>query len=694
MESTDTESRPLEIAHVLFMDLVAYSRLPTDKQTRLIAQLNRVVRNTEQFRRSEAAGELLCSSTGDGMALVFFRDAEAAVRCALEIARALKDPPEVKLRMGVHTGPVYRDKDINDVWTVTGAGINEAQRVMDFGDAGHLLVSGSVAAILSQLTTYTGMLHDLGEFPDKHGQPVHLFNLYTEELGNPALPAKLQPLTATSLRVAILYKRHAEPDETLLKLLEAQLSDQGFEVFIDRHLTIGEEWAKEIARKVHSADAVIPLISAAALHSEMLAYEVQMAHEAAQQQNGKPRLLPVRVNFEGELPEPLAGILDPINYALWQSPADDDRLVDELVHALRAPLPPKPDKPAQLQRPAIPVEDLEPVGGAVPLSSPYYVFRPTDAEFLSAIARRDSIVLVKGARQMGKTSLLARGIQKARELGNRDVVTDFQQLNTHHLESLETFLLTVAESLAVQLDLGVYPDEVWNPRRSPNVNFEQYLRREVFGKLSTPLVWGMDEVDRLFTCGFGSEVFGLLRSWHNRRSLDPRGPWSQLTLAIAYATEAHLFIRDMNQSPFNVGTQVALEDFTMEQVQDLNQRYGSLLQSEAEVARYYRLVAGHPYLVRRGLHEMATRSLSLSTFEAHADSDEGPFRDHLHRLFLSLAQDEALCNAVRDLLRGRPCPSAEVFYRLRSSGVVTGDSAHHARPRCQVYESYLRKHLL
>src|SRR5260370_1058829 len=133
-------------------------------------------------------------------------------------------------------------------------------------------------------------------------------------------------------------------------------------------------------------------------------------------------------------------------------------------------------------------------------------------------------------------------------------------------------------------------------RRGPNPNCRRYLRREVLGKIEGRLVWGLDEVDRLFTCDFGSEIFGLFRALHNERALNPAGPWSRLTLAIAYATEAHLFITDLNQSPFNVGTRLLLEDLSPEQVSELNRRYGLPLRSSDTVPRFYRLLSMHTYL--------------------------------------------------------------------------------------------------
>jgi hypothetical protein len=295
---------------------------------------------------------------------------------------------------------------------------------------------------------------------------------------------------------------------------------------------------------------------------------------------------------------------------------------------------------------------------------------------------------------MGKTSLLARGLQHGRERGAKVVLTDFQKLNVADLESPTSFYLTLAETVAEQLGLSVFPQDGWEERRSPNVNFERYVRREVLGKLNAPLVWGLDEVDRLFTCSFGAEVFGLFRSWHNERALDPSGPWSGLTLAIVYATEAHLFITDMNQSPFNVGTRLALDDFNRDQVSELNRRYGSPLPDAAALDRFFHLVSGHPFLVRRALHEMVTQRLDVGALEAQADLDEGIFGDHLRRMLMVLARDPALTDVVRGILVGAPCPTPESFYRLRSAGLITGSSPNDVRPRCELYATYLKRRLL
>ena len=182
----------LEIGHVLFMDIVDYSTRLIDEQRALRDTLNDIVRSTKQFKAADATGTLIKSPTGDGMALVFHRSAEEPLNCALEISETLKAHPELPLRMGVHSGPVTAVTDVNDTTSVAGAGINMAQRVMDCGDAGHILLSRHVAEDLEQYAHWKPHLHDVGECEVKHGVRVHLVNLYRDELGNRAPPQKLK----------------------------------------------------------------------------------------------------------------------------------------------------------------------------------------------------------------------------------------------------------------------------------------------------------------------------------------------------------------------------------------------------------------------------------------------------------------------------------------------------------------------
>ena len=183
---------PLEIAHVLLIDAVGYSKLLVNEQIELLQELNQIVRSTECFRTAEKTGKLIRVPTGDGMAVLFFHSPEEPVRCALEISKALQEFPHIQLRMGVHSGPVNQVTDVNDKMNIAGSGINVAQRVLDCGDAGHILLSGHVTEDLAEYRHWQPHLHDLGECEVKHGLRLHIFNLYKDNLGNPHVPQKLE----------------------------------------------------------------------------------------------------------------------------------------------------------------------------------------------------------------------------------------------------------------------------------------------------------------------------------------------------------------------------------------------------------------------------------------------------------------------------------------------------------------------
>src|SRR5499427_2327290 len=182
----------LEIAHVLFLDIVGYSKLSVNEQHAQVEELNEIVRLCEQFRNAEAAGRLLKIPTGDGMALVFYKSPEEPAQCAVEISRALRDNAHLQVRMGIHGGPISGVVDVNERTNVAGGGITIAQRVMDCGDAGHILLSRHVAEDLEQFDRWRPFLHDIGTFEVKHGGGLSITNLYSDQVGNSQLPSKLQ----------------------------------------------------------------------------------------------------------------------------------------------------------------------------------------------------------------------------------------------------------------------------------------------------------------------------------------------------------------------------------------------------------------------------------------------------------------------------------------------------------------------
>src|SRR5262249_42051781 len=202
-QGTSAEPTPdlqLEIAYILLIDVVGYSKLLMNEQIELLQEVKQIVRSTECFRAAEVRNELIRVPTGDGMALVFFHSPEEPVRSALEISKALQDHTSIRLRMGVHSGPVNRVTDVNEKANIAGSGINVAQRVLDCGDAGHILLSAHVAEDLAEYRHWQPHLHELGECEVKHGVRISVVNLYTQELGNHAVPEKLKAAGALRKR--------------------------------------------------------------------------------------------------------------------------------------------------------------------------------------------------------------------------------------------------------------------------------------------------------------------------------------------------------------------------------------------------------------------------------------------------------------------------------------------------------------
>lgn len=535
-----------------------------------------------------------------------------------------------------------------------------------------------------------------------------------QQTGVPPAPhseAEVPRPAASRLKIAILHQCNAQPDEYVLSQIERTMTERGCRVFTDRERTLSLDWAKNRQDQIQNADFVIPLISSSSVDNEMFTFEVELAHNAARQKAHQLRVIPIRVSFDDPIPKGLGGILGLIEPIDWKGPDDNQRVLDEITKATERSASPKTSASevsvASLSKDAPPkfsrkLEDriatadarIRRVSHSEIEKADRYTPRPADAQFQSAIARGESIVLIKGARQMGKTSLLTRALRRAKEDGAHVVHTDLQSLHTHQFESADNLYLSLCELLVDNLNLNAAPQDSWDSRRGPNANFERFLRREVLANIHSRLVWGIDAIDRLFALPFSGEVFALFRSWHNERALDPAGPWSFLSLAIAYATEAHLFIRDLSQSPFNVGTRLRLDDFSQEQVAELNVRFGSPLERPVDLARFLSLTNGHPYLTAEGLRRISEDNTSIDAWAASADLDEGLYGDHLRRLLVVLAKAPEFSEAIRDVLLEKPWSDSNVFYRLRSAGILVGRSEREARVRCPIYANFLSRHFL
>lgn len=507
-------------------------------------------------------------------------------------------------------------------------------------------------------------------------------------------------------QVFISY-RHVPPDEQLAEQLRAYLEEQGLRVFVDKQIRVGRDWVEEIDRQLRASDSFVVFLSEDSIRSDMVRQEIQTAHELRGE--GKMAIFPVRVGFQGKLPYDLASYLNRIQYALW-NPGDAEAELFDLLHAAIAggaslPVAPSAEDPAvvSLSDPSVaaewrgvPLPAADPrivmETGTIRLDSPFYVRRKEDETAERCLDQPGSTIVVKGPRQSGKSSLLARIHALSRREGRRSVYLDFQTFDEPQLASLGATLQTLARRIARTLKTTIQPADVWDSELlGEKGSFAEYLTRAVLDGAPSPVVLILDEVDRLFDCSYRGDFFAAVRGWHNNRATDEA--WENLHLVLGHATDPALWIENLNESPFNVGDRLRLGDFRADQVADLNERHGSPLRSPEEVAGLMEMVGGHPYLVRQALYVLAAERWSLARLREEAGKDTGPFGDHLRRHLWALLQSDRLRDVVARIGRGEGCNDEGLFQRLLAVGMVAGETRASARLRCALYQQYFPRHL-
>jgi hypothetical protein len=322
--------------------------------------------------------------------------------------------------------------------------------------------------------------------------------------------------------------------------------------------------------------------------------------------------------------------------------------------------------------------------------SPFYVARPSDPIALEAIGRTGgATVTIKGPRQIGKSSLLMHMKNAAEQAGKRVAYLDFQQVDGTALANADIFFRQFCAWISDELGLEDQTEEFWN-RPSGNIRRAgRYLEHYLFKELNKPLVLAIDEVDSLFQTTFRSDFFGMLRSWHNDRSVKPA--LRMLDLVLVTSTEPYRLIENLNQSPFNVGETIELADFTIEQVAELNQRHGAPL-TQDEQRQLTDLLRGHPYLIRRALYLIAGRRFTLAGLLSGAAADSGPFDTHLSYYLMRLHEQKDLAQGMLQIIRSHTCAEERVCERLVSMGLARRDRGT-MWPRCRLYAEYFEERL-
>jgi len=498
-------------------------------------------------------------------------------------------------------------------------------------------------------------------------------------------------------RVFLSYKRHAEPDQTLAREMFAGLSQSGSVVFIDQRLTVGQAWAQEIEAQVRKSDFLIVFLTAESSRSEMVRGEIEIARRQAASGSG-PRIFPVRVAFDGALPYPLNAYLEGIQYAVWNDDGDTSRLLDELRTAIaggpstNAPVVPV-SRTLDAHSPPPYAAPLPAPGGALDVDDPWYLPRPTDTTALSVIQQTGQTLTIKGPRQMGKSSLLMRTIKAGLDIGKKVALLDFQLIDGKTKADADIFFRRFVSSVAEQLELPDKVDELWDSGYSNPQNCTRYVEREILEPLNAPCAVAVDETDSISLTSFSADFFAMLRSWHGLRAHPIRRCWKKLDVILSTSTEPQFFIDRLHESPFNVGVTLPLEDFLPAQVEELNARHPSPL-GHKDVSRLYDLVQGHPYLTRKALYMVASKTPTFGVDElfTQATDDTGPFGDHLRYYLLRLQGRPELIAALRHTIEGQTCGDELLIYRLQAAGLVRRESSA-VVPRCELYARYFRDRL-
>ena len=510
-----------------------------------------------------------------------------------------------------------------------------------------------------------------------------------------------RPETLKAARVFISYKRNVAPDESVALVLYEALKHT-HSPFIDQSMLVGTRWAEQIETELRQADALVVLLSVHSVQSEMVQQEIALAHKIGEDSGGKPQILPVRLAYHEPFQYPLSIYLDPINWAVWESNADTQTLIAELTQAISGgtlpvsslqqkrqilTVPPLESIPRPL--PAAQPKALELPEGTMDLESSLYIQRPSDKVALQTIQQQGVTITIKGPRQMGKSSLLTYVMAAAQTAGKQVAFLDFQLFDRAALQNADEFYPQFCFWLADELDLDDCVAEHWRRPVSNNQRCNRYMGRYILQSLTQPLVLAMDEVERIFDTPFRNDFFSMLRSWHNQRAT--KKLWKQLDLALVTSTEPYQLIDDLNQSPFNVGQVIRLEDFNADQAHDLNKRHGLPLNA-AEEQCLMQLVNGHPYLIRKALYLVASQQCSAQAIFNQATDEKGPFGDHLRYHLFRLYNKKDLVNGFLRILRDQTCPDEVIYFRLHGAGLVYREGQQ-VLPRCELYARFFREHL-
>jgi transcriptional regulator with XRE-family HTH domain len=519
------------------------------------------------------------------------------------------------------------------------------------------------------------------------------------------LPTEETADRSQSVKIFISY-HNAEPDRELAKQLEIALSAIGHTIFTtENSIKLGDNWFDSINFFLKECDYLLLLLPPTVNQSELLTYQVQQAKELQDSRvDKKPVILPIRVGFSLTTPlnHDLRGYLYRIKQTEWQTTADTPIIIKEILSLLAEnPAISKyksaalmPNQVLEITSHNIPLPAAEPElpGGQVDVASQFYIERhPIEERCYQTILQPSALIRIKAPRQMGKTSLMARILHHASCQDYRTVPLTFQLVDKTVFANLDKFLKWFCAYVGRELHIPNQLDDYWDEIFGSKVNCKDYFEKYLLPQIDTPLVLGLDEIDRVFQYPDIAEDFlGLLRAWHEESKR--RDIWKKLRLIVVHSTEVYIPM-NINQSPFNVGLPIDLPEFNAEQIQDLAARH-NLNWSNQEVDKLMEIVGGHPYLVRVALYHISQSELTLNELKESAIADSGIYNDHLRRQLWNLEEYPELAAGMREIAAADSPVQLKAIqaFKLDSLGLVKLQG-NECVPRCELYRQYFRSHL-
>jgi transcriptional regulator with XRE-family HTH domain len=498
------------------------------------------------------------------------------------------------------------------------------------------------------------------------------------------------------------WNHRLEPSLDLAQQLGSQLEAVGQSVFIAEEETRQPaNWFERFTEELEQCDCYVLLLCPQAGISEVIIEEIRYVWELYHTQN-KPTILSIQVGANVVLQPDVRDYLTEFQSRKWTSANDTPAIVEAILNSLANPERSltRKDSPFTLPKtdevvPTPILEKPEHPTGQVPLASTFYIERPPiEAQCYQEIVHPGALIRIKAPRQMGKTSLMARILEQARNQGYRTVHLSFQLATSDVLSNVDKlmrwFCLCVSQKLRLPNQLADYWDDIFDGNYNSTSYFEQYL----LVATNSPLVIGLDESDRVFAYPeVANDFFGLLRAWYEKAKYGDRDSdiWKKLRLIVSHSTEVYIPM-NLNQSPFNVGLSIELPEFTLAQVQDLTHRYQ--LDWTHQIGELMRLVGGHPYLVRVAMYHVAHQAIAFEQVLEQAATEVGIYSDHLRRLLWNLEQHPELANAFRNVVTAKAPVSLKsiLAFKLNSLGLVT-IASNHITPRCELYRQYFCEHL-